>query len=175
LERLAAEPENAARPLFPSWGKAMHGTSQQVRNISFFVLVSIFALFVALFGLGGRLSWFPFPLLVVLAIAFVLLGLVVVMLTVRLNEAKMKKAFFLLTGASAAAMPLCALLHNVVYALFILWFGEGFWERHGADEPVFFILAVVVCPALFLVGTVGGLVFLARASQDRGQRAGDAG
>jgi hypothetical protein len=152
----------------------MQATSPQARNAAFFVLVSIFALFVALFVLGGRLNWFPFPLLVVLAIAFFLLGLVVVVLTVRLNEARVKKAFFLLAGASAAAMPLCALLHNVVYALFLLWFGEGFWERHGADEPVFFILAIIVCPALFFVGTVGSLVSLTKASQDRGQPAGDA-
>jgi hypothetical protein len=153
----------------------MHAASPQVRNTAFFVLVSIFALFVALFGLGGRLIRIPIALLVVLAIVFVLLGLVVVVLTVRLNEARIKKGFFLLAGASAVAMPLCALLHNVVYALFILWFGEGFWERHGADEPVFFILAIIVCPALFFVGTVGSLVFLTKASQDRGQRAGDAG
>jgi hypothetical protein len=152
----------------------MHGTPQQIRNGIFFVLVLIFALLFALFGMGGRLNWFPFPLLVVLAIAFVLLGLVVFVLTVRLNEARTQKAFFLLAGASAAAMPICALLHNVVYALFIWWFGEGFWERHGADEPVFFLLAMVVFPALFCVGAVGSLVSLAGASPDRGQRAGEA-
>ena len=147
----------------------MQATSPQARNAAFFVLVSIFALFVALFVLGGRLNWFPFPLLVVLAIAFFLLGLVVVVLTVRLNEARVKKAFFLLAGASAAAMPLCALLHNVVYALFLLWFGEGFWERHGADEPVFFILAIIVFPVLFFVGAVGSLAFLTKASLSRGR------
>ena len=141
----------------------MYGTSSQIRNFAFFVLVAIFALFVGLFGFGARLNWFPFPVLVVLAIAFVILGLVVVVLTVRLNEAKTKKAFFLLAGASAAAMPISALLHNVVYGLFILLFGEGFWERHGADEPVFFILAIVVSPALFFVGTVGSIAFLFKA------------
>jgi hypothetical protein len=153
----------------------MHGTSQRIRNIALFALVSIFALLFALVGLGGRVVRFPLSLLVVLAIAFVLLGLVVVVLTVRLQEARTKKIFFLMAGASAAAMPICALLHNVVYALFILWFGEGFWERHGADEPVFFILAIVVFPALFLVGAIGSIVFLAKTSQDRCQRAGDAG
>jgi hypothetical protein len=152
----------------------MHAPAQQIRNIGFFVLVSLFALFVALFSMGGGLIRFPISLLVVLAIAFALLGLIVVLLTVTLKEARTKKTFFLLAGASAAAMPICALLHNVVYGLFILWFGEGFWERHGTDEPVFFLLAVVVCPALFLVGTVGSIVFLTKTSQDRCQRIGDA-
>jgi hypothetical protein len=149
----------------------MHGTSRQIRNVGFIVLVSIFALFVALLSLGGRLSRFPISLLVVLAVAFALLGLIVAVLTARLKEPGAKRLFFLLAGASAAAMPICALLHNVVYALFMLWFGEGFWERHGTDEPVFFTLAIVVCPALFLIGAVGGMVFLTKASQDRGQRA----
>jgi hypothetical protein len=152
----------------------MFGAFPKIRNVSFFALVSIFALFGGLFGLGGRLNWFPTSLLVVLALAFFVLGLVVVVLTMRLNERRMKKAFFLLAGTSAAAMPVCALLHNVVYALFIFCFGEGFWERHGSDEPVFFTLAIVVFPALFLVGTVGGIVFLTKESQDRWQQTGDA-
>jgi hypothetical protein len=152
----------------------MRFTSSQIRNIAFLVMVLIFALFVGLISLGGRLNRFPTSLIVVLAIAFALLGLGVVVLTARLNEARAKKAFLLLAGVSAVAMPLCAVLHNVVYGLFILWFGEGFWERHGADEPVFFILAIVVFPALFFVGAVGSFVFLRKASQDRGQRAGEA-
>ena len=145
----------------------MHRTSRQIRNISFLVLVMIFALLVGLFSLGGRLNWFPTALLIVLAIALAVLGLVVVVLTVRLNEVRTRKAFFLLAGGSAAGMPICALLHNVVYALFILWFGEGFWERHGKDEAVFFILAIVVCPALFVVGTIGSMVFFAKDFHDR--------
>jgi hypothetical protein len=151
----------------------MYFTSSQIRNIAFFVTVLIFALFVGVFSLGGRLNWFPTSLLVALAIAFAVLGVVVIVLTMRLHEARAKKTFLLLAGVSAVAMPVCAVLHNVVYGLFILWFGEGYWERHGADEPVFFILAIVVFPAVFLVGAVGSVVFLRKTSQDRGQRAGE--
>jgi hypothetical protein len=140
-----------------------------MRNIAFFLLIAIFALFFALFSLGGRLSRFPTSLLAVLVIAFALLGLAVVVLTMRLKEARIKKIFFLMAGAAAAGMPICALLHNVVYALFMWWFGEGFWERHGSDEPVFFILAIVVCPALFVIGAAGSIVFLVKASQERRQ------
>jgi hypothetical protein len=153
----------------------MHGTSQQIRNIAFLVLVSIFALFFASLWLGGRLARFPGSLLLGLALAFGLLGLVEVVLTVRLKEARAKQVFFLLAGASATAIPICAILHNVVYGVFILWFGEGFWERHGADEPVFFLLAIVVCPALFLLGAVGSLVFLAKDFQERWRRTGPSG
>ncbi len=149
-------------------------TSSQIRNIAFCVTVLIFALFVGLISLDGRLNWLPTSLLVFLAIVFALLGLVVVVLTVRLHEARAQKAFLLLAGISAVAIPVCAVLHNVVYGLFILWFGEGLWERHGADEPVFFILAIVVFPALFLVGTVGSLVFLRKASKARSEQVREA-
>ena len=44
------------------------------------------------------------------------------------------------------------------------FFGEGFWERIGIeDEPVFFILAIVVCPLGFLVGTIGSIVHLVKS------------
>lgn len=153
----------------------MHGTSQPKRDIAFLALVPLFALLVASLNLGGRLIRFPGPLLLVLAVAFALVGLVEVVLTLRLKEARTRRVFFLLAGASAAAIPVCVILHNVVYGALIVWFGEGFWERHGGDEAVFFILAVVVCPALFLVGTVGGMVFLAKDFQDRRRRTAPTG
>jgi hypothetical protein len=131
------------------------------------MLVSIFGLLVASLNGGWRRLGFPFSLLTAMVIAFVLLGLLLAVLTVRLQETRIRKMFFVLTGISAAAIPVCAVLHNLVYGLFIVWFGEGFWERHGRDEPVFFLLAVVVCPVLFLVGTVGSIVFLGKDFTNR--------
>ena len=140
----------------------MKRRSLQIRNAIFYVLVPIFALLVNEIAGGGALIHRPFPVIEVLAIAFGLLGVVVVLLTARLREARIQKIFFILAGASAAGIPICVILHNLVYALFIVWFGEGFWERlgSGGDEPVFFILALLVCPALFLIGTVGSIVLL---------------
>ena len=55
------------------------------------------------------------------------------------------------------------LLHGVLYGLFILIFGEDFWERMGIpDEPVFFLMALIICPIAYLVGTVGSVVFILR-------------
>ena len=112
----------------------------------------------------GGLVRLPFFVLGVLAAIFGLLGLALVVLTARLEEPRARKVLFILAGASAAGIPICAVLHNLVYGLFIFWFGKGFWDRHGpgGDEPVFFVLAVVVCPILFLVGTVGGIVHLVK-------------
>jgi hypothetical protein len=44
-----------------------------------------------------------------------------------------------------------------------LWFGKGFSERHGSDEGAFFIVAIVVCPLLFLIGAFGSIVVLLKA------------
>jgi hypothetical protein len=145
----------------------MYHTPLRTRNIAFFVLLSLFAFFGALLGFGGHVNWFPTAGLAALAIAFAFSGLVVVLLTARLHEARTEKAFFLLAGASGAAIPICALLHNVVYGLVIWWFGNGFWEAHGSDEPVFFILALVVFPAVFLVSAIGCFVFLIKGSPNQ--------
>jgi hypothetical protein len=123
------------------------------------MLVPIFAI---LSMTIGRLITLRFSVIAVLAIAFGLLGLVVVVLTVKLREARIRKLCFILAGASAAGIPICALLHNFSYGLLISLFGKGFWERHasGGDESIFFILALIVCPVLFLLGTVGSIVLL---------------
>jgi len=75
----------------------------------------------------------------------------------------MSKKFLILTGASAIGLPVFVLLHNAIYGLFILWFGADFWDRTGlGDEPVFFIMAIVICPLGFLVGIVGSVVLAIR-------------
>ncbi|MCE5340432.1 MAG: hypothetical protein LLF92_04815 [Planctomycetaceae bacterium] len=126
---------------------------EKLRNIVLAVLVVIFAvLMVSIFGLNERMSLRHLPIFVLLAMAcaFFVLGIVEVILSVKIKEAKVKKVFFTLAGASAAGIPLCAVLHNVVYGLF-------FAGKTG-DEAVFFILAVLVCPILFAVGALGSVI-----------------
>ena len=125
----------------------------QVRNAVFFALVAIFAALVAAIRRRG-----PFGLaVIVLAAAFVVL----VIITAKLKEPRIRKLFFIITGASAALIPICAILHNLVYALCIK-LGWGFGGK-GDDEAVFFILAIIVCPALFVLGAIGSIVFLVSA------------
>ena len=45
--------------------------------------------------------------------------------------------------AGLAGFVVAAILHNVFYAVF------------GVEEPVFFLLAVIVGPMTFLIGVVG--------------------
>lgn len=53
------------------------------------------------------------------------------------------------------------LLHNLIYGLCIYLFGVDFLGRVGLrDEPVFFFIALVVCPIGFLIGVVGSVIQL---------------
>ena len=129
----------------------------QIRNVIFWVLIAIFAALVA--GMANRWRFLghrrPLWGLAVIGITFCGLAAVLVVLTVKLKEPLIRKIFFILTGASAVGIPICVILHNLVYGLF-------FHGKDG-DEAVFFILAVIVCPALFVLGMLGSIVLLISA------------
>jgi hypothetical protein len=120
---------------------------------SIIALLNIFAM--NFFDLFSRIIFYSS------AIALPCLGIALIVLAVKANFTKISKIFFILTGASAIGIVAGAILHNLVYALFIKLFGEGFWAGIG-DEPVFFILAVIVCPIVLLVGIIGSIVLIAK-------------
>ena len=136
-------------------------SGSRARNVILLVLVLIFAI-LALGLTIGRSLGLPFLVLAILAIVFGLLGVFLTVLTVRLRETKTQKTLFILTGVSAAGIPVCATLHNLVHGLFISIFGKRFWGPSG-DEPVFFVLAIFVFPALFLIGAAASCIILLKA------------
>jgi hypothetical protein len=143
--------------------EGMKGELRHMRNGAFYMQLAIVAIFIICAANGGPAK-VPLPVFAALGIAFGVLGLLLVVLTARLAEPRIRKVFFVLTGAASAGIAICAILHNLLDRLFIIWFGEGFWEKYGmSDEPVFFILAVLVCPALFVIGSVGSVVLLIKA------------
>jgi hypothetical protein len=136
----------------------------QTRNAVFCGLIFVFAVFVAgiITGWGKRFGFaVPLSAMAVLAGAFVVLAAALVIMTAKLKESGIRKWFFIVTGASAALIPIFAILHNVVYGLCVK-FGWGFCGN-GGDEAIFFILAVLVCPALFVLGAMGSIVLLVSA------------
>jgi len=62
----------------------------------------------------------------------------------------------LVTGISLAAAIISIFLHNAIYALIVHFWGADF------EEPVFFIIAVFICPLGLAVGIIGGLVIFLR-------------
>ncbi len=80
------------------------------------------------------------------SVVFAGLGVTLIILTVKRKVGGMLKKFLLLTGGSAVGFLIFILLHNIVSGLF------------NIEEPVFFIIATIVCPIAFLIGAVGTIV-----------------
>jgi hypothetical protein len=122
---------------------------------AFFILnlLSMFAM--PLFG--PYIQFVSIPLMVILPI----IGIALIVLVSRVKFQKIAKAFFILTGSSAIGITVFGVLHNLLFALLIKLFGEDFGARIG-DEPVFFILATIVCPIALLVGIIGSIVLIAK-------------
>jgi peptidoglycan/LPS O-acetylase OafA/YrhL len=118
-----------------------------IRSI-FWALVAFFVIIIGAMFIGVPLAG-NFPLVNIflpLITIFLILGVILLVLTVKNKvESKLKK-FLLLTGSSAAGLPVFVVLHNVVGGLLNL------------EEAVFFTLATVVCPLGFLVGAVGTII-----------------
>jgi amino acid transporter len=85
---------------------------------------------------------------------FCCLGVALLVLTIKKQEPGLLKKLLLLSGASAAGLFVFVLLHNGLTALLI----SAFHFAEDFDEPVFFILATIVCPLGFLVGAIGTIV-----------------
>ena len=103
-----------------------------------------------------------FPMFLQYWIPILLLGIGIVVFGAWKLRGKLRK-FVILAGASVLGFFISALLHNAIYGLFILWFGIDFWDRIGlGDEPLFFIVAVFICPLGFTVGVIGSTVLAIR-------------
>jgi len=123
----------------------------------FWALVAVFIVIAGVFLIPVfRELVMGFSFLITSGVVFFLLGVALIVLTVKEKIEGILKKFLLLTGASSAGFIVSILLHNAIYGLFIHFFGADFWN--GGDEPVFFIMAIVVCPIGFLVGAVGSIV-----------------
>jgi len=122
-----------------------------IRSI-FWALVAVFVIIICTMFIGIPLAGnLPLVNVFLPGIAiFLILGVALIVLTIKKKVEGKLKTFLLLTGASAAGLPVFAVLHNVVGALLNL------------EEPVFFILATMVCPIAFLVGAVGTIVLAAK-------------
>jgi hypothetical protein len=132
--------------------------NKAIRSI-FWAIIAVFAIIIVTLLVGARLvgnSLF-FSVIIPAGVIFLGLGVAMLVLTIKTKVAGKQKIFLLLTGASVAGIPVFVILHNLVYALFIIWFGDNFWGAEG-DEPVFFILATMICPLGFLVGAIGTIV-----------------
>jgi len=62
------------------------------------------------------------------------------------RESRLLKTFLLVAGISLGAFIISVFLHNAISGLFEI------------EEPVFFSIAIFICPLAFIVGLIGSLV-----------------
>lgn len=125
----------------------------------FYVLIVLFILIIInnlimtfvtpMFGgliLRGVLATLFLPL----TILFFVLGIVLIFLTLKSKIEGKLKLFLLLTGASPVGFLISVILHGLLEALGIIL------------HVVFFFIAILVCPILFLIGAIGSIVLFKR-------------
>ena len=130
--------------------------------IVFWALVVAFVALILTVLFPDALNIFRPAFLSLTAICF-LLGLALLILSVRWKERTLLRTFWNLAGASTAGFALGSVLHNVFYALAMVT--EQWTILSGAMnvlEVAFFLIAVLLCPVAFLVGTVGAIVLIVR-------------
>lgn len=134
-------------------------------SIVFWVLVAAFAALFLTVLFPDVVALFRPVFLFLLALCF-LLGLALLILAVRWKERTLLRTFWILAGASTAGFGLGSVLHNAFYALATV---TDKWPvlsgAMGVLEVTFFVIAVLLCPLAFLVGTVGAIALIVRRSR----------
>ena len=145
---------------------ALNETPKAPRPLSivFWTLVAAFAALVLTVLFPDVLDLFRPMFLSLTALCF-LLGLALLILSVRWKQRTLLRIFWIRAGASTAGFALGSVLHNAFYALATV---TGNWPILNAAmevlEVAFFLIATLLCPVAFLVGTVGAIVLIVRRS-----------
>lgn len=117
--------------------EAMKSRAVQVRNAAFYVtLPSFFLVLVTVFGRAIRSSGIP-------SVPLALAGLVVLLATFWVKESILHKVFFILAGSSGTVLAI-----NMIVG-----------PLGGGDGGGIFLPMILICPPLFIIGAVGGIVF----------------
>jgi len=129
--------------------------------IFFGLLVGVFVLWLSSLFISAVREIFKGTSFILLLVSIFIFGFLLLIFTLKLQPRGLLKKFLVLISASSLGMVGGGILHNLLYALCIYFFGANFWEKIGlGDEPVFFFIAVIISPLAFLVGLIGTLVIL---------------
>lgn len=142
-----------------------------ILKVIFSLLVFDFIAIVSVFIVPTDIRRATFPLLAIAGITFSPLGAVLIYVTKKQNVKGTLRKFLMLTGVSSAGFLISVFLHNIIYGLFIQLFGDDFWNRIGmGDEPLFFVIAIFICPLGFIIGVVGSIVVFIKKRRVKGAK-----
>ena len=127
----------------------------------FWGLIGIFFIILGQFFIPALENVFKGPTLSLAPmIVFCLLGLALLVLSLREKVEKKFQGFLILTGASATGFFAFVILHNAFYALGLI-IGQVFFLSYLIEslQIASFLIAIFVCPIAFLVGVIGSIVY----------------
>ena len=134
----------------------MKRKKKDLTKIVFYKMIIVFILMLIFF-------FFPdaelFTLAAIAGLIFFILGIVLLILTLKKKKKNKQRKFLLMTSIGSIGVLAGSILHNLLYAMAILtqetlllsWLFEFL---HAA----FFIFSLIVCPILFIVGTIGTVI-----------------
>lgn len=135
----------------------------------FWAQVAVFIILVSLMIVPGlnseireSIQWFFLPFFLGLSGLFLLLGITLIIVTLKEKIDGRLKKLLLLTGASSAGFVISVILHNLFYAVAI-WFSDILILSYLMQiiQVIFFFAAIFVCPIGFLIGAAAtGKTFL---------------
>lgn len=136
------------------------GAVGQRRRKEMFVLAGIFCALVISAILVGVDDTVPFMVLCYLA--------AITLVIVLTRTWKKPRKFLILMGSSVIAFFSFVVLHNLFYALAIITIDTAALSYSmGVIGIVFFLISLFLCPAAFLVGAVGSVVFAIRGKRKK--------
>jgi len=94
------------------------------------------------------------PLFGLIPFLLLLLAIVLIILIKKIKPQGMLKKFLILAGVSVAGFFISVLLHNLISGLLSQLL------KKEIEEPVFFILATIICPLGLMAGVIGSIIQL---------------
>lgn len=135
------------------------GLKEKYTLITFLALLGVFLVLVGQFFIPVVREFFAgFLLFLLPSIIFSLVGVALIVSTVKEKVKGLLKIFLLLTGSSAIGFFVAILLHNLFYALgIIISHVPALYYLMQAVHVTFFFIATLVCPIGFIIGAVGSI------------------
>ena len=147
----------------PPLGRRVRAVRGLIPTLS--ALIVIFVLIVCYFAIPSPvpLKQAIFPYVAILGLLFLILGIALIVMTIKIKVKGALKWLLLTTGIFAICPFVFAILHNFFYALGI-FFGHIMVLKYLFEflHTASFIIALLVSPIGFLVGVVGSIVIFVR-------------
>lgn len=103
----------------------------------------------------------------VLGLIFLILGIFLIYLTLKLKVKGKLKKFLILTGISAIGPLVFSILHNLFYALEVISNNIAVLKYlMGFLHVASFLIALLISPVGFLIGVIGSIILLKKRKLD---------